>query len=457
MGQSRQQRRREIIRRRALRRLRILLFSIIIIVLLFAFLSNRVYTGKTEKNDTELLKEHIKTTYFEGDDFSYINIDEYYVYGTHLNIFGSSNIKEGKEIKDFDIFYTDKEGNENNVSINYEINDSKIEFYISEEINNGINLENIVNGTYAFVVKITYSDYFIDYFLLENNTEYDFLEYYTITKNSKNNKIIIGNDSNLFFISVVESSLPEDFYDIVIDPGHGGKDVGAVSGNYYESKEVMEISLKIKEQLEELGLKVLLTRDGSESDLEDTVYNSYDEDGRVDSTCSSGAKYCFSIHLNSNEYELNKGGVEIYSPGNADLSLATSLAMNIVNGTNSDYSYMETYKVKSGVYVRNFLESEISSMSNSAISFGYEPYSITTDTPYLFMIRETGGIITGAFADGRNPSYGANKYMNHNKGVETYVLELGYLSVESDLINILNNKNKYAYSITKSIKEYLGL
>ncbi len=457
MGQTRQQRRREIIRRRALRRLRILLFSIIIIVLLFAFLSNRICTGKTEKNDTELLKEHIKTTYFEGDDFSYINIDEYYVYGTHLNIFGSSNIKEGKEIKDFDIFYTDKEGNENNVSINYEINDSKIEFYISEEINNGINLENIVNGTYAFVVKITYSDYFIDYFLLENNTEYDFLEYYTITKNSKNNKIIIGNDSNLFSISVVESSLPEDVYDIVIDPGHGGKDVGAVSGNYYESKEVMEISLKIKEQLEELGLKVLLTRDGSESDLEDTVYNSYDEDGRVDITCSSGAKYCFSIHLNSNEYELNKGGVEIYSPGNADLSLATSLAMNIVNGTNSDYSYMETYKVKSGVYVRNFLESEISSMSNSAISSGYEPYSITTDTPYLFMIRETGGIITGAFADGRNPSYGANKYMNNNKGVETYVLELGYLSVESDLINILNNKNKYASSITKSIKEYLGL
>ena len=36
---------------------------------------------------------------------------------------------------------------------------------------------------------------------------------------------------------------------------------------------------------------------------------------------------------------------------------------------------------------------------------GYEPYPITTDTPYQYTIREVGGIATNAYADGRNKTY----------------------------------------------------
>ena len=40
------------------------------------------------------------------------------------------------------------------------------------------------------------------------------------------------------------------------------------------------------------------------------------------------------------------------------------------------------------------------------------------------MLRETGGIATSAYVDGRNPSYGANMFYNSNIGVEAYLLEL---------------------------------
>ena len=40
------------------------------------------------------------------------------------------------------------------------------------------------------------------------------------------------------------------------------------------------------------------------------------------------------------------------------------------------------------------------------------------------MLRETGGIATKAYVDGRNPNYGANMFYNVNIGGEAYVLEL---------------------------------
>ncbi|NLC27230.1 MAG: N-acetylmuramoyl-L-alanine amidase [Campylobacteraceae bacterium] len=48
---------------------------------------------------------------------------------------------------------------------------------------------------------------------------------------------------------------------IVIDPGHGGKDGGAVNGKYLEKEVVLALSLKIGAELENRGYKVHYTRD----------------------------------------------------------------------------------------------------------------------------------------------------------------------------------------------------
>jgi len=443
-------------RKRAIRA-RIFLFTVIILIIVITFFGFRSCGKQVQKSELEILNQAINEKYFKDTTAEYINLDEYYIYGTYLNLKGSIDLEDGKTVEDMKLFFADKDGNEKKYSISYESQDNKLNYYLSTEINDGIHLDELPEGNFIPIIEITYSDYISKYYMISNKTSYPDLEYYTVTKNNSNNKIYIDGTGTNLVITVKQSELPEGVFDIVIDAGHGGKDSGAINGNHYESNIAMDYAKSLKSSLEKLGLKVKLTRDGTESDTKDTVYNSYDSDGRVDITCSSGAKYCLSIHLNSNEAELNSGGVEIFAPGNANLYFASLLAENIVNYANTQYSSMGTYKVEPGVYVRNFTQNDIADMKDSANAAGYKPYDITLNTPYLFMIRETGGFMTGAFADGRNKSYGINRFMDSNKGVETYILELGYISEDSDLQNILNNKNDYIDGIINAIKDYFGL
>lgn len=48
---------------------------------------------------------------------------------------------------------------------------------------------------------------------------------------------------------------------LVVDPGHGGYDPGAVKGGVYEKNINYKISMKLKKALEEKGAMVILTRD----------------------------------------------------------------------------------------------------------------------------------------------------------------------------------------------------
>jgi len=52
---------------------------------------------------------------------------------------------------------------------------------------------------------------------------------------------------------------------VVIDPGHGGRDPGAVGpGGVYEKDLVLQVSLKARDMLEKKGLRVILTREKDE-------------------------------------------------------------------------------------------------------------------------------------------------------------------------------------------------
>ena len=249
------------------------------------------------------------------------------------------------------------------------------------------------------------------------------------------------------------SSLPDDVYDIAIDPGHGGKDKGAKSKDYTEAEIALKCGLDLKSKLENLGYKVFISRDGTESEDEDTANNMYSENGRVNILNKSKSKLLLSIHLNENIYSKKTGGVEIYAPSKCNLDFASKIAENIVNMANTHYSELKSFKASDGVYVRNFNNADILAFNSRAKKNNYEPYNITTSTPYLYIIRETGGISTGAFVDGRNKSYGKNNYYNSNIGIESYQIELGYMKIEDDLNNIINNYTKYMDAIVKSIQE----
>ena len=90
---------------------------------------------------------------------------------------------------------------------------------------------------------------------------------------------------------------------IVIDPGHGGKDPGAISARgFYEKTVNLRVSQYLKEELERMGFSVILTRNKD-------VFISLAE--RTNIAKKHGADLFISVHANSN-HSKNVSGVEIY-------------------------------------------------------------------------------------------------------------------------------------------------
>lgn len=94
---------------------------------------------------------------------------------------------------------------------------------------------------------------------------------------------------------------------IVIDPGHGGNDPGAISPNLKlkEKDIVLDVSLKLKKLLEKEGFKVYMTRD------DDNYIGLYD---RTDIANELGADVFVSIHANANDNRDVEGIQVLYYP-----------------------------------------------------------------------------------------------------------------------------------------------
>ena len=107
---------------------------------------------------------------------------------------------------------------------------------------------------------------------------------------------------------------------VCLDAGHGADDVGATSGERYEKDDDLKLTLKIKEKLEAMGIKVYLTRDD-------------DSDVTLAERCkSANKKHCtlfVSVHRNSAE-DKNANGIEAWVSRNPKGD-ETALAENLVN------------------------------------------------------------------------------------------------------------------------------
>lgn len=121
----------------------------------------------------------------------------------------------------------------------------------------------------------------------------------------------------------VTHELPKDFI-VVIDPGHGGKDPGTSGEKGTEEKKVvLTIGLLLKEELENMGATVILTRTRDE-------FIPLPERPLIASM--AGANVFISLHLNSTK-DSQIEGVEIfvyrYRDQEYENSRATSVAQNI--------------------------------------------------------------------------------------------------------------------------------
>lgn len=385
-------------------------------------------------------------------------ISKFYTYGDTLNVAGSLENVNKENLENVKLVVTDG-ANETTYDLETKL-ENKLLIFETPEINKAIELDKLQAGDYYVLLRVKLNNNInARYYTLKNISSYPNIEYYTITRNNTNNKVKIEflqkelSDRNCNYLSLkVENVENAECYDFVIDGGHGGTDNGEKLNGYTEANITLDYAKDLKAKLEELGLKVKLTRD-DENTSTFTSTNMYNDNGRITIACETKAKYMLSFHVNNGANGLS--GLEIYAPTKSNLEFAKLMANKIVESGANSYSNNSGYRKADGVFVWNFTKSVIKQFENTANKKGYEPYNITIDTPYQYTIREVGGIATNAYADGRNLSFAANRFYNSNQGIECYQIELGY--IKNDLDKMLYNREAYINSIASSIKEYLDL
>ncbi len=381
-------------------------------------------------------------------------ISKLYIYGTNLNLEGNITKINAKYTDLKLVLFRPKDGKEKEYDINYSKNVNTVKFNISDEINNGIYLDKIKEGDYEFYLKFTYEknkEKTYKYYSLNNTTDYNKTTYYTTSKYNK--KITISKNVNTITLKTKENT-DKEIYDIVIDAQAGGKDAG-VTGNGYKEKDItMEYANILKEKLEKQKIKVKLTRT-NDSLGDNDYFDEYNDGGRAVIAREVNAKYLFSFELNKNSNS-NTKGLAIYTATNINYDLATKLVKNITEKTNITTSTSSYTRIDYGIYSHNFTEREVSENMYYYDQRKYKRYNVTTNSNYMYMIRESGGIITGAYVDDSNPEkVGVNKYYKSNVGTEAYVIILGYISNKEDIDIIVNKKDDYINAIADAIIEKL--
>lgn len=111
---------------------------------------------------------------------------------------------------------------------------------------------------------------------------------------------------------------------IVLDPGHGGKDPGALGDDNKEKDLTLSTAKKLKAKLEAAGAKVYMTRTGD-------TYPSLDQ--RVEYSKKMKADLFISIHFNSGSSSAN--GIETYywTSSKNEKKLATYVQEEVVDST----------------------------------------------------------------------------------------------------------------------------
>ncbi len=407
----------------------ILLFLIIIGAILFYLINKEVFLSKINYD-------------MSG------NITYYDRYGIHINFKGDFKLDNGYSNP---ILVLSNGIDEFTIDWNIQNNGNDYSFETSKYINDGINLEKLKNGTYYLLIKVDSTEE-NEYFPLINKTNYNDITYYSLTKNGSNQKIDIAWDRyeghELLGFHISTTTLPDDVYDITIDPGHDGNDSGmtvCVDGSvpnnqgecygstaYKESDINFTVAAALKDELEKMGFKVKLTRDSKD----DTV-PTYGDMGSGTAANATKSKFNLALHHNSTNVPggmANTHGLEVYVAGDSKFDLAKLFVENICEYGKTDVSTKKEFKVEDGIYQR---------FSDDGI------------TPYYYMIREVGGIATHAYVDGSNTDYNENPYYDSNDTAESYLMELGYIDNVRELENILDNPKGYAKGIALSIEEYL--
>ena len=138
----------------------------------------------------------------------------------------------------------------------------------------------------------------------------------------------------LTFITSVKASLPLQGKLIIIDIGHGSKDVGTSYGNIYEKDINLAVGRKLQSELIKNGANVIMTRN-DDYDLSKPNANrrkKSDFDNRIKLINESQGNMYISLHTNylSNS---NYSGAQVfyYKDNNKKIAEKIQMELNVIN------------------------------------------------------------------------------------------------------------------------------
>lgn len=125
---------------------------------------------------------------------------------------------------------------------------------------------------------------------------------------------------------VTEEETVEYLATVVVDPGHGSVDDGAVNGDLYEKNIVLQVGKYVAEELESKNIKAVLTRTDDTRLKTDRIE---DLSARAQMSAQVNADYFVSIHVNSFEDSNDVSGFEVYYRNEESQSLANMISTQL--------------------------------------------------------------------------------------------------------------------------------
>ncbi len=158
---------------------------------------------------------------------------------------------------------------------------------------------------------------------------------------------------------------------VMIDPGHGGKDPGAIGlGGLKEVDVILPVSLQVAQILRKNGIEVKMTRNSD-------YFVGLDE--RVTMSRQAGATLFVSIHANSIDNRPDVNGLELYHY-NIGKSFAETVHRNVLEYVNKNGFFIADRRVRSA----RFLVLRKSSIPAILVETGY----LTSETEAARLRRD---------------------------------------------------------------------
>lgn len=307
------------------------------------------------------------------------------------------------------------------IKMKYIENKIYIEFYLKEKKDNlKVILDNkefetvkLTNNIYSTLIDINDINNGIYTIKIKDENNYNLLsnleEKYRLIRTKINDKLVT------FIYNENEVNIKiEDFkyeYDILIDPGHGGSDIGASVHNITEAEINLRQSLYEKKRYEEHGLKVFIIRD---NDTYGITYGSDDIPNITKRAYAVGyygtvSKIVYSNHQNSSR-DKSMFGWEILVPCTLtyeDLSTEHLIAKDF----NEIYDITDNNK---RMYARDYDSEIIYNKINGEVYNFKDYYAVNREPLHKFNVK--------------SPIY-EHAYLSNDENFNWYIIEENYKKI----------------------------